>query len=84
MSNDIKPHTRIRYKYFAFWKNQSTLTRAYLRGASVTGRIGDIQVNTDGSKTMGSSDQKIVHSWDYGNNRPSSMFLQPTKAARFK
>jgi hypothetical protein len=46
-------------------------TREYLRGASVTGRIGDIQVNTDGSKTMGSSDQKIVHSWDYGNNRPS-------------
>jgi hypothetical protein len=26
-------------------------TRAYLRRASVTGRIGDIQVNTDGSKT---------------------------------
>jgi hypothetical protein len=27
-------------------------TREYLRGARVTGRIGDIQVNTDGSKTI--------------------------------
>jgi hypothetical protein len=27
-------------------------TRKYLRGVSVTGRLGDIQVNEDGSKTM--------------------------------
>jgi hypothetical protein len=45
-------------------------TREYLRGASVTGRIGDIQVNADGSKTMDSPNQKIIHSWDYGNNKP--------------
>jgi hypothetical protein len=27
-------------------------TRRYLRDTSVTGRLGDIQVNEDGSKTM--------------------------------
>jgi hypothetical protein len=27
-------------------------TRKYLRGVSVTGRLGDIQVNEDGSKTI--------------------------------
>jgi hypothetical protein len=32
----------------------------YLRGASVTGRLGDIQVNEDGSKTMNDKDQKII------------------------
>ncbi|VVH54836.1 hypothetical protein BSPCLSOX_345, partial [uncultured Gammaproteobacteria bacterium] len=40
-------------------------TRKYLRGASVTGRLGDIQVNEDGSKTMNDKDQKIIHRWNY-------------------
>ncbi|CAB5493969.1 hypothetical protein THERMOS_25, partial [Bathymodiolus thermophilus thioautotrophic gill symbiont] len=44
-------------------------TREYLRGASVTGRSGDMQINADGSKTMSSSDQKIIHSWDYEDNK---------------
>ncbi|VVH51237.1 hypothetical protein BPUTSESOX_627, partial [uncultured Gammaproteobacteria bacterium] len=44
-------------------------TREYLRGASVTGRLGDIQVNEDGSKTMNDKDQKIIHRWDYLHER---------------
>jgi hypothetical protein len=35
-------------------------TRRYLRDTSVTGRLGDIQVNEDGSKTMNDKDQKIT------------------------
>jgi hypothetical protein len=31
----------------------------------VTGRLGDIQVNEDGSKTMNDKDQKIIHRWNY-------------------
>jgi hypothetical protein len=37
--------------------------------SSVTGRLGDIHVNEDGSKTMNEKDQKIIHRWDYGRNR---------------
>ncbi|WP_143243121.1 C80 family cysteine peptidase, partial [Bathymodiolus azoricus thioautotrophic gill symbiont] len=44
-------------------------TRKYLRNTSVTGRLGDIHVNEDGSKTMNEKDQKIIHRWDYGRNR---------------
>ncbi|VVH63380.1 hypothetical protein BSPWISOX_1427, partial [uncultured Gammaproteobacteria bacterium] len=40
-------------------------TRKYLRNTSVTGRLGDIQVNEDGSKTMNDKDQKIIHRWNY-------------------
>jgi hypothetical protein len=40
-------------------------TRKYLRDASVTGRLGDMHINKDGSKTMGSRDQKIVYRWNY-------------------
>jgi hypothetical protein len=43
--------------------------REYLRGASVTGRLGDIQVNEDGSKPRNDKNQKIIHRWDYGRNR---------------
>jgi hypothetical protein len=37
--------------------------KRYLRDTSVTGRLGDIQVNEDGSKTMNDKDQKIIHRW---------------------
>ncbi|CAB5507190.1 hypothetical protein AZO1586R_2278, partial [Bathymodiolus azoricus thioautotrophic gill symbiont] len=44
-------------------------TRRYLRDTSVTGRLGDIHVNEDGSKTMNEKDQKIIHRWDYLRER---------------
>jgi hypothetical protein len=40
-------------------------TRTYLRHTSVTGRLGDMHINENGSKTMGDRDQKIVHRWNY-------------------
>ncbi|VVH62213.1 hypothetical protein BSPWISOX_1455, partial [uncultured Gammaproteobacteria bacterium] len=46
-------------------------TRRYLRDTSVTGRLGDIQVNEDGSKTMNDKDQKIIHRWDYEFGKPT-------------
>jgi hypothetical protein len=44
-------------------------TRRYLRDTSVTGRLGDIHVNEDGTKTMNEKDQKIIHRWDYLRGR---------------
>jgi hypothetical protein len=40
-------------------------TRKYLRGTSVTGRLGDMHINKDGSKVMSDKDQKIIHRWNY-------------------
>jgi hypothetical protein len=37
----------------------------------VTGRLGDIQVNENGSKTMNNKNQKIIHRWDYGRAKPT-------------
>jgi hypothetical protein len=68
MSNNVESYTRIRRKCFALWKNQLSenyakelYTRRYLRDTSVTGRLGDIHVNEDGTKTMNEKDQKIIH-----------------------
>jgi hypothetical protein len=35
----------------------------------VTGRASDMQVNEDGSKTMSSDDQKIIHRWNYESRK---------------
>ncbi|MBA5249079.1 MAG: hypothetical protein FE834_06040, partial [Gammaproteobacteria bacterium] len=39
--------------------------KPYLRGADVTGREGDIQVNLDGKKTMEPDKKKIIYNWNY-------------------
>ncbi|CAB5496063.1 C80 family cysteine peptidase, partial [Bathymodiolus thermophilus thioautotrophic gill symbiont] len=44
-------------------------TRKYLRGASVTGRLSNMQINADGSKTMSDDNKKIIHNWNYENSR---------------
>jgi hypothetical protein len=44
-------------------------TRKYLRDASVTGRLGDMHINEDGSKTMGDRDQKIIHRWNHESQK---------------
>ncbi|OJA03233.1 C80 family cysteine peptidase, partial [Bathymodiolus thermophilus thioautotrophic gill symbiont] len=36
-------------------------TLRHLRGAVVTGRVGDMQINPDGGKTMEKGGQKIIH-----------------------
>jgi hypothetical protein len=51
-------------------------TRKYLRDTSVTGRLGDMHINKDGSKTMNGDDQKIVHRW---NHDSISFFNCPTE-----
>jgi hypothetical protein len=35
-----------------------------LRNAKITGRIGKVQVNDDGTKTMTTDGTKMVYSWD--------------------
>jgi hypothetical protein len=37
-----------------------------LRNAKITGRIGKVQVNDDGTKTMTTDGTKMVYSWDDG------------------
>jgi hypothetical protein len=46
-------------------------TRKYLRDTSVTGRLGDMHINKDGSKTMNGDDQKIVHRWNHEVEKPT-------------
>ncbi|WP_202753113.1 C80 family cysteine peptidase, partial [Bathymodiolus thermophilus thioautotrophic gill symbiont] len=45
-------------------------TLKHLRGAIVTGRVGDMQINPDGSKTMAKNGQKTIHNWDYEGKQP--------------
>jgi hypothetical protein len=59
MSNNIDSESYAKQLY----------TRRYLRDASVTGRLGDMQVNKDGTKTMNSDDQKIIHRWNHESQK---------------
>ncbi|MBA5249218.1 MAG: hypothetical protein FE834_06775, partial [Gammaproteobacteria bacterium] len=52
---------------------QQLYKKPYLRGADVTGREGDIQVNPDGSKTMQVGKNKIIHSWNYEHQKLESI-----------
>jgi hypothetical protein len=45
------------------------LTSFFNRDASVTGRLGDMHINEDGSKTMGDRDQKIIHRWNHESQK---------------
>ncbi|CAB5499794.1 C80 family cysteine peptidase, partial [Bathymodiolus thermophilus thioautotrophic gill symbiont] len=45
-------------------------TLRHLRGTVVTGRVGDMQINPDGGKTMEKGGQKIIHNWDYEGKQP--------------
>jgi hypothetical protein len=36
-----------------------------LLDAQQSGRLGDMHINEDGSKTMGDRDQKIIHRWNH-------------------
>jgi hypothetical protein len=49
-------------------------TRKYLRGVSVTGRLGDIQVNEDGSKTMPTERSSSRHLSSCKNNKSGWSF----------
>jgi hypothetical protein len=35
------------------------------------GRLGDMHINKDGSKTMNGDDQKIVHRWNHEVEKPT-------------
>ncbi|CAB5497277.1 hypothetical protein THERMOT_665, partial [Bathymodiolus thermophilus thioautotrophic gill symbiont] len=43
-------------------------TREYLRGASVTDRSIDMQINADNPEATSDHEQKIIHNWDYDSN----------------
>ncbi|MBA5249084.1 MAG: hypothetical protein FE834_06065, partial [Gammaproteobacteria bacterium] len=57
---------------------QQLYKKPYLRGADVTGREGDIQVNPNGTKTMQVGKKKIIHSWNFENQK----MIRETSGAR--
>ncbi|MBA5249988.1 MAG: hypothetical protein FE834_10775, partial [Gammaproteobacteria bacterium] len=52
--------------------------KPHLRGVEVTGREGDMQVNPNGTKTMQVGKKKIIHSWNFENQK----MIRETSGAR--